>query len=197
MLCLFAAVMDTASSSVGRGDLWHDYCTSVVSDVAGERQLFICGPHSYLLTRGSPHTFLLLTHWPATTNTLPSATRVTGFLADQNKAVDIVVHLLCVCVSLITKAVLAHRSFVGVRPVHVGPESCMASAPVADASTQDVCCGCASLLTVSYAMVEEQKTGCQLTGLCHSFSSCCPPWGRVIPSSGRELLKMVTVVLSD
>lgn len=100
-------------------------------------------------------------------------------------------------VSLITKAVLVHRSFVGVRPVHVGPESCMASAPVADASAQDVCCGCDSLLTVSYAMVEEQKTGCQLTGLCHSCSSYCPPWVRLIPSFDRELKKVVTVVLGD
>lgn len=56
---------------------------------------------------------------------------------------------------------------------------------VADASTQDVCCGCASLLTVSYAMMEEQKTDCQLTGLCR------------IPSFGRELMKVVTVVLSE
>lgn len=50
MLCLFAAVMGTASSSVGRGDLWHGYCTSVVSDVAGELHLFTLGPHSYRFT---------------------------------------------------------------------------------------------------------------------------------------------------
>lgn len=54
----------------------------------------------------------------------------------------------------------------------------------------------ASLLTVSYAMVEEQKTGCQLTGLCHSLGSYCPPWVLLIPSFGRELVKMVTVILS-
>lgn len=181
--------MDTASSSEGRGDLWHDYCTSVVRDVAGQLQLFICGPHSYLFARGSPHTVRIFSVPPpstlATTNVPTSITRLTGFLEDQNKAVDVVVHLpcmrACVCVSLITKAVLAHRSFVGVRPVHVGPESCMASAPVADASTQGVCCGCASLLSGSYAMVEEQNAGCQPAGLCHSRSSCCPSWVLPIP----------------
>lgn len=103
MLCLFAAVMDTASSSVGRGDLWHGYCTSVVSSVAGELPLFICGPHSYRFTRGSlRHTFRTCSapppDTPATTNVLPSFTRFTGFLADQNEAVGTVVHLPCVCV---------------------------------------------------------------------------------------------------
>lgn len=102
LLCLFAAVIDTASSSVGRGDLWHDYCRSVVSDAAGELQLFICGPHSSLFTRGSLCAFRICSAPPANTVEITdmflSVPRLAGFLTDQNKASGIVVHLPYVCV---------------------------------------------------------------------------------------------------
>lgn len=120
-----------------------------MSDAAGELQLFICGPRSSLFTRGSLCAFRICSAPPPktmeTTNMFLSVPRLAGLLTDQNKASGIVVHPPYVCV-IDQEGCIRHRSLVGVRPVHVGFQSCMASTPLADASAQDVCCGCALLL---------------------------------------------------
>lgn len=46
-------------------------------------------------------------------------------------------------------------------------------------------------------MMEEHKTGCQLTVLCHSFSAYWPPWVLLILLFGKEFPKVIPIVLRD